>query len=120
MKEESKDLVVLEKETIFKKILKFFRSLFGKKEKDNETKIQNEVPEVEDNRKAEFKDSLKGIIVKEDDLRKLQKMFHQGQIKEEELTEEQKAGLNNLYDAQINELQRRITEKGKMRRINNN
>lgn len=117
MKEKSKDLIVLENETIVKKILRFLRNLFRKKEKQEE--IYEEMEVQTSNLKTDFRDTIKEKVIDEKELKELQKMFHQGKIKEEELTEEQKDRLINLYDTQIKELKRKIRNRYKLNYNNN-
>ena len=72
---------------------------------------------MRENRKS-FIDSIKHESNK-DNLLRLQGLFESGEIKEEDLTEEQKEELSKLYDKQINmikysnELKRRKLEKYK-------
>ena len=68
--------------------------------------------------KESFLGYIKNVENKEEKLLKLQKQFRSGQIKEEELTQEQIISLCDLYDKQIANL-RKLNEdrKSKIMRI---
>ena len=68
--------------------------------------------------KESFLGYIKNVENKETKLLKLQKQFRSGQIKEEELTQEQIISLCDLYDKQIDNL-RKLNEdrKSKIMRI---
>lgn len=100
---EEKSLVSGEKQNIFCKIRDFFINLFrGNNEKKDNTKIENvQVTNP-------FLETVKKTEDEETKLLKLQQQYRKGEIKEEDLTEEQIAKLCNLYDKQIAELKKSI------------
>ena len=107
---QEKSLVQVNENSIFYKIKLFFRNLFHKdKEILNnipiETVSNNNIVK-DDNKKTAFIDSLKNIENDETLLLKLQKKYRNGEIKEEDLTEEQKNSLCDLYDKQISDLRK--------------
>lgn len=110
MKENTQDksLVQINENSIFYKIKKFFRSLFGKKNSNVESTNVIEATTInnqKDNRSA-FIEEIKNVENEETKLLKLQKQYRCGKIKEEELTEEQVKSLCALYDKQINNLKK--------------
>lgn len=106
---QEKSLVQVNENSIFYKIKKFFRNLFHKDtefesnvvvEENISNNIENET------KKSAFKESIKNIEDEETKLLKLQKQYRSGEIKEEELTQEQVNSLCNLYDKQIANLKK--------------
>ena len=104
---QEKSLVQINENSIFYKIKKFFKNLFNK----NKDTIYNYAVIEEtnnlvgnENKKNSFMDSIKNIENEETKLLKLQKQYRSGEIKEEELTEEQVNSLCALYDKQIENL----------------
>lgn len=105
---QEKSLVRVNENSIFYKIKSFFRNLFHKNTKIeenivNEENINNNIIEE---KKSEFLKSIKNIENEETILLKLQKQYRSGEIKEEELTEEQVNSLCALYDKQIANLRK--------------
>ena len=105
---QEKSLVRVNENSIFYKIKSFFRNLFHKNTKIeenivNEENINNNIIEE---KKSEFLKSIKNIENEETILLKLQKQYRSGEIKEEELTEEQVNSLCTLYDKQIENLRK--------------
>lgn len=101
-------LIKVNENSIFYKIKKFFRNLFGKKE-NNITPIENQViktQEIADNKKDSFRNAITNIENDETRLLKLQKQFDNGEITEKELTQKQIDELEKLYNKQIEELQK--------------
>lgn len=101
-------LIKVNENSIFYKIKKFFRNLFGKKE-NNITPIENQViktQEITNNKRDSFRETVTNIENDETRLLKLQKQFENGEITEEELTQKQIEDLENLYNKQIEELQK--------------
>ena len=101
-------LIKVNENSIFYKIKKFFRNLFGKKE-NNITPIENQVlktQEITNNKRDSFRETVTNIENDETRLLKLQKQFDNGEITEEELTQKQIEDLENLYNKQIEELQK--------------
>ena len=106
---QEKSLVQVNKNGILYKIKKFFKNLFNKN--TNTTNNYNIIKETEslvasENKKNSFMESIKNIEDEETLLLKLQKKFRSGEIKEEELTEEQVKSLCKLYDKQIANLRK--------------
>ena len=105
---QEKSLVRVNENSIFYKIKSFFRNLFHKNTKIeenivNEENINNNIIEE---KKSEFLKSIKNIENEETILLKLQKQYRSGEIKVEELTEEQVNSLCALYDKQIANLRK--------------
>ena len=106
---QEKSLVQVNEESIFYKIKKFFRNLFHK-----DTEIRSSIIAEEninsniesENKKSAFMESIRNIENEETKLLKLQKQYRSGEIKEEELTQEQVNSLCNLYDKQIANLRK--------------
>ena len=104
---DEKSLVKINENSIFYKIKQFFKKLFYKKETINNITVEtNKVILQNDNKKNKFMEEIKNIEDEEALLLKLQKKFHSGEIKEEELTEEQVKSLCELYDKQIANLRK--------------
>lgn len=109
MKEKTKEkiLIKVNEKSIFYKVKTFFRNLFYK----NETTENIYVPEKKENGKQDFIESIKNIENEETKLLKLQEQYNKGEIKEEELTEEQVECLCKLYDKQIANLRKSIEKR---------
>ena len=104
---DEKSLVKINENSIFYKIKQFFKKLFYKKETINNITVEtNKVILQNDNKKNKFMEEKKNIEDEETLLLKLQKKFRSGEIKEEELTEEQVKSLCELYDKQIANLRK--------------
>ena len=106
---QAKSLVQVNENGIFYKIKKFFRNLFNSNA--NTTNNYAIVKETEslvesENKKNSFMESIKNIEDEETKLLKLQKQYRSGEIKEEELSEEQINSLCKLYDRQIANLKK--------------
>lgn len=101
---DEKQLIEVNKKSIFYKIKMFFTNLFEKKEKDSN--IENRIINVvsNDRQKDNFVNLVKKVEDKETKLLKLQKQYRNGEIKEEDMTSKQVKALCNLYDKQIEEL----------------
>lgn len=106
---QEKSLVQVNENGIFYKIKKFFKNLFNRNAnttnnyaivKETESLVANE------NKKNSFIESIKNIEDEETNLLKLQKQYRSGEIKEEELSEEQVKSLCKLYDKQIANLKK--------------
>lgn len=106
---QEKSLIQVNENSIFYKIKSFFKNLFKKnnntidnysviEEKDRSEKISN--------KKDSFLENIKNIENEETKLLKIQKQYRSGEIKEEELTEEQVKSLCELYDKQIANLRK--------------
>ena len=106
---QEKSLVQVNENGIFYKIKKFFRNLFNSNAnttnncaivKETESLVESE------NKKNSFMESIKNIEDEETKLLKLQRQYRSGEIKEEELSEEQINSLCKLYDRQIANLKK--------------
>lgn len=89
-----------------RQIVNFFRNLFGKKE-SNITPIENQVlktQEITNNKRDSFRETVTNIENDETRLLKLQKSYESGEVKEEDLTDEQVNKLLELYQDQIDGL----------------
>ena len=106
---QEKSLVQVYENGIFYKIKKFFKNLFNKNTTTNNNyaiaKEDKSIVESE-NTKNTFMESVKNIENEETKLLKLQKQYRSGEIKEEELTQEQVSSLCALYDKQIANLRK--------------
>ena len=106
---QEKSLVQVNENGIFYKIKKFFRNLFNSNANttNNYAIVKEDKSIVEsENTKNAFMESIKNIENEETKLLKLQKQYRSGEIKEEELTQEQVNLLCALYDKQIANLKK--------------
>lgn len=106
---EEKALRKIEKQNILYKIKVFLKSFFKRKN----IKIEFEEKRKSDNmlennseQNSLFRNTIKNIEDDETRLLKLQRQYRQGEISEEDLTEEQIISLCELYDKQIAELEK--------------
>ena len=110
MKENTRDksLVQVNEKSIFYKIKKFFRGLFYKVNSNVESINVAETNTInnQESKKDSFMESIKNIEDEETKILKLQKQYRSGEIKEEELSEEQINSLCKLYDKQIANLKK--------------
>ena len=110
MKENTqyKSLVQVNENSIFYKIKKFFRNLFYRTNSKVESINVTETTTInnQESNKSSFMEEIKNIENEETKLLKLQKQYRSGEIKEEELTEEQVNSLCALYDKQIENLRK--------------
>lgn len=67
---------------------------------------ENHISTNRENNKKSFLEAIKIIENDETRLLKLQRQYRNGEIKEEQLTEEQINSLNSLYDVQIENLRK--------------
>ena len=91
---------------IFNKIKMFFKNLFSKNNVIDNNCYTIEDEKNNENIKKSFMESIRNIEDEETKLLKLQKQYRNGEIKEEELTEEQVNSLCALYDKQIANLRK--------------
>ena len=107
MKENTKEktLIQINENSIFYKIKIFFINLFHKEKIIVNNRQIEEKVELED-RKSDFVESIKNIEDDETKLLRLQKQYRSGEIKEEDLTQEQINSLCALYDKQIEKLKK--------------
>lgn len=106
-KTRGKSLVKVNENNLFYKIKNFFRNLFCKnKTVENVNVIKNNEEIEKQTRKDFFMEQIKAIENDETRLLKIQKQYRSGEIKEEDLTEEQINSLCALYDKQIANLRK--------------
>lgn len=106
---QEKSLVQVNENSMFYTIKNFFINLFHRKQVVNEINIVEnniEEPTEKENTKNSFMEAIRNIEDDETKLLKLQKQYRSGEIKEEELTEEQVNSLCSLYDRQIANLRK--------------
>lgn len=106
---QEKSLVQVYENGIFYKIKKFFKNLFNRNNNtaNNYAIVKEDKSILESkNTKNYFMESIKNIEDEETKLLKLQKQYRSGEIKEEELSEEQVNSLCKLYDKQIANLKK--------------
>lgn len=103
---QEKSLVQVNRNGIFNKIKMFFKNLFSKNNVIDNNCYTIEDEKNNENIKKSFMESIRNIEDEETKLLKLQKQYRNGEIKEEELTEEQVNSLCALYDKQIADLKK--------------
>lgn len=103
---QEKSLVQVNRNGIFNKIKMFFKNLFSKNNVIDNNCYTIEDEKNNENIKKSFMESIRNIEDEETKLLKLQKKYRNGEIKEEELTEEQVNSLCALYDKQIANLRK--------------
>jgi len=107
---QEKSLLKVNENSIFYKIKMFFKKIFNKNEIITDINLNieekdNDIAIKEDN-KSSFIASIKNIEDEETKLLKLQKQYRSGEIKGEDLTDEQKMQLCGQYDRQIENLKK--------------
>lgn len=101
-----KSIIKVNKNSIFFKIKNLFNKIFReRKYKDNIIK-ENDYNLKEDIKKEQFREYIKNIENEETKLIKLQQQYRNGKIKENQLTKIQIKSLCDLYDKQIEKLQK--------------
>ena len=106
---QKKSLVQVNENSIFYRFKNFFKNLFYKNKVVNNVSNTIEIPENTmhtTEQKNLFMESIKNNENEETKLLKLQKQYRNGEVKEEELTEEQINSLTALYDKQIANLRK--------------
>ena len=104
---DEKSLVRVNENSIFYKIKKFFKNLFNKHNSaDNYIVEETTVIKQDEDKKIQFMEQIRKIEDEETVLLKLQKQYRNGEIKEEDLTDEQVSSLCKLYDKQISNLKK--------------
>ena len=103
---QEKSLVQVNRNGIFNKLKMFFKNLFSKNNVIDNNCYTIEDEKNNENIKKSFMESIRNIEDEEIKLLKLQKQYRNGEIKEEELTEEQVNSLCALYDKQIANLRK--------------
>lgn len=108
MKEDTQEkaLVEVNENNIFYKIKTFFKNLFHKGNNINIIQETRDITIENESKKNAFMEEITKVEDKETKLLKLQKQYRSGEIKEEDLTEEQIKSLNKLYDKQITNLKK--------------
>lgn len=108
MKEDTqeKSLVKVNENSIFYKIKIFFKNLFHKGNNINIIQGTRDITIENESKKDSFMEGIRKIEDEETKLLKLQKQYRSGEIKKEELTEEQIKSLNKLYSKQITNLRK--------------
>lgn len=101
-----KSLIKVNENSIFFKIKKLFLKIFGQKKYKDNIIEENDYNLKEDIKKEQFREYIKNIENEETMLIKLQKKYRDGQIKENQLTKMQIKSLCDLYDKQIEKLQK--------------
>lgn len=101
-----KSLIKVNKNSIFFKIKNLFNKVFRKRKYKDNIIEENDYNLKEDIKKAQFREYIKNIENEETRLIKLQQKYRAGEIKEKQLTEIQIKSLCDLYDEQIEKLQK--------------
>lgn len=99
--------VNVKENNIFYRIKRFFINLFSKNKSIEDVSDVNNNEEREEQQNS-FRESIKNIETEETKLLELQRQYRRGEIKEEELTQEQVDALCALYDKQIESLRKAI------------
>ena len=112
MKEYTKGKILakVNENSIFYKIKQFFNSLFLKNKPINVTE-NNTIIRADEDKRNLFIEDIKKIEDEETALLKLQKRYRSGEIKEEDLTDNQIKSLCELYDKHIADLKKANLQK---------
>lgn len=105
---DEKSLVKLNENSIFYKIKQFFQNLFHKNKSTDiiiTTETINSIEQGKDKRNTFIKE-IRQVEDEETIVKKLQNKYRNGEIKEEDMTEEQINSLCALYDKQIANLKK--------------
>ena len=105
---QEKNLIERNEENVFIKIKNFFKGLFGKKVKEVNS-VVNEDIEMEMEKSEVFRSDIRNIDIDENNIFELQRRYKNGEIADSELTQKQINALCQLYDSQIVELKRSIS-----------
>lgn len=104
---DEKSLTRVNENSIFYKIKRFFKNLFNKNNSaDNTIVEETAVMKQDEDKRNQFMEQIRKIEDEETTLLKLQKQYRNGEIKEEDLTDEQVSSLCKLYDKQISNLKK--------------
>lgn len=115
MRENIKEKSLVQvRNSLLEKIKGFIRKVFRVNSDNKIVGLRTKVLTEEENKKDTFRESLKKMAHEEIMLLKLQKQYRNGEIKEEELSDEQVNSLCKLYDKQIEEL-KKSNERRKQR-----
>lgn len=111
MKENTQEKKLMKKNenSILYKIKNFFMKLFNKKDKAVEEVTSEQTSTYKNN--SGFKDDIKVPELDEARILEIQQRYRNGDINLNELTNEEIDKLCDLYDEQINELQKKIESK---------
>jgi hypothetical protein len=106
---QEKSLVQVNENSMLYKIKVFFKNLFYKKAEATNEVIADENVNVKmerENQRNAFIENIRNIENEETKLLKLQEQYRNGEVKEEDLTNEQVNALCKLYDRQIERLEK--------------
>ncbi len=104
---EEKSLVAINEGSIFYRIKRFFKNLFkGKQDEIIQLQVSNINNNIQDNKKDTFVEALRNIENDETRLLKLQRQYEKGEIATGELSDEQVLSLKELYQKQIDNLEK--------------
>ena len=105
---EVKSLIKVNEKSLFYRIKNFFKNLLKREPKESLLQTENTVAvsEKDNEKRNAFMESITNIENEETKLLKLQKQYRNGEIKEEQLTQEQINSLSALYDKQIANLRK--------------
>lgn len=101
-----KSLIKVNRNSIFFKIKKLFNKIFRERKYKDNIVEKNDYNLKEDTKKEQFREYIKNIENEETILIKLQQKYRNGEIKENQLTKIQIKSLCDLYDKQIEKLQK--------------
>ena len=107
---QEKNLIEKNEDNILGKIKNFFKKIFGKKQENDENKVNEDVL-IEAEKSYSFRDYIRKTEDEETELFDLQQRYRRGEIADSELTQEQINSLCMLYDKQIEDLKRTIKAK---------
>lgn len=99
-------LIKVNKNSIFFKIKNLFNKIFRERKYKDNIKKENDYKLKDDIKKEQFREYIKNIENEETRLIKLQQKYRTGEIKENQLTKIQIESLCDLYDKQIEKLQK--------------
>lgn len=101
-----KSLIKVNENSILFKIKKLFNKIFSQKKYKDNIIEENDYNLKKDIKKEQFRKYIKNTENEETRLIRLQKKYRNGEIKENQLTKIQIKSLCDLYDKQIEELQK--------------
>lgn len=101
-----KSLIKVNKNSIFFKIKNLFNKIFRERKYKDNIIEENDYNLKEDIKKEQFREYIKNIENEETRLIKLQQKYRADEIKENQLTRIQIESLCDLYDKQIEKLQK--------------
>ena len=107
---QEKNLIEKNEDNILGKIKNFFRKIFGKKQENSESRLDEDVL-IEAEKSYSFRDYIRKTGDDDTELFDLQQRYRRGEIADSELTQEQINSLCMLYDKQIQDLKRTIESK---------